>query len=395
MNTAITFAEGKVDGTIEDRKVASETLATAVAELTTRLQMADLRELADKATEDGKDVTALMSKVNALTAPSSKEVTAVYNELLKTAMGIDDMILQPEVTDSIAMVYKSTITSGKDVSVTFTVDGKTTEADVTKVGNEYTFTYPNVYAQDMAQTIEATLTVGDYSRVYKTSFLDYCVDIMSDNTQSKELKDLIVDLVKYGESVQVFRGEVENRNELLTNKFTARQKFVATYTLRDALWTTMGSVVEAIPEDNVDVNGYVSQAVTGTVDDNYKWSSMRLVLKDEVNLRCKFTANDISNLVVKVSINEESYEYVADDFKKVADNTYELDFGEIYANEYGETVTFEFVNDGELVGQKLSYSVNTYLYNKRSSTTGNANLPQLLLAVYKYGLSANQIQAVQ
>lgn len=391
LNTAITFAEGKVDGTIEDRKVASETLATAVAELTTRLQMADLRELADKATEDGKDVTALMSKVNALTAPSSKEITAVYNELLKVAMGVDNMILQPEVTDSIAMVYKSTITSGNDVSVTFTVDGKTTEADVTKVGNEYTFTYPNVYAQDMAQTIEATLTVGDYSRVYKTSFLDYCVDVMNDDKTDVELKDLIVDLVKYGESVQVFRGDVANRNELLTNKFTARQKFISTYTLRDDLWTTMGSAVEVIPENNVDVNGYVSQAVTGTVDDNYKWSSMRLVLKDEVNLRCKFTANDISKLDVKVTINETSYTYNKDDFKKVADNTYELDFGEIYANEYGVTVTFEFVNNGEMVGQKLNYSVNTYLYNKRSSTT--ENLPELLLAIYKYGLSANAFQS--
>ena len=290
--------------------------------------------------------------------------------------------VQAKITDSIALTYKvqlaGDIPAGMLPTMTFEMNGTVTEPVegylVEGTKDVWVFTCSEIRAQRMGDTITATVQVGDIGVANEYSVLSYCKDVLAMSatdlglTKAKKdaLDSMVVNLVKYAAAVQVYNGEADT----LTSQLTSEQL---------ALGTQGGSL------DNLE--GVVATKLEGTVDADYTWKSASVILKDKTNIRCKFTATDISNLVVKITINGDVIFKDADDFVSAGkQNEYYLYFDNIYAYEYGKKITFTFINDDVPVGQVLNYSVNTYLDAKKA--VSDTKLVSLLDAINNYGNAA-------
>ena len=329
-----------------------------------------------------------------LTIPAGEAVLVVLND-----SAISNVKLQAEITDSIAMIYWATL--NQEVAKTerpymiFEADGKASEKvfgvleDVDK--GIYTFTYPDIMAQDMAKTVKATLVFGEYSRNYENSVLVYCArllnaDVLQNDAginyteqQMEELKNLVVDLVKYGAAVQIYRNSEIANEDLLTNKLEGMLQQGKTSAMFDKPDKANLDELTGIIADNLSqFNGMAS----------YMWQSVTLVLKDKINLRTRFKADNLKGLSVKVSVaGKEVYlETLSEIAVSEGNGVWRLDFDDIYSYEYGRRVEIAFCDEnGVAQGATLLYSVNTYLNHKKAHSN---QLNNLLLAINAYGDAA-------
>ena len=313
-----------------------------------------------------------------------------YNVTLASVSGLET-VMAPVITDSIEMQYqvvpnnfvqqmgspKVTITVGDEVNVS---------AKVSVEDHYYTFSYPGIMVQDMDQTVTATITAGNYTEVYAISMLDYCEKMLekeaSELENAAETKDLIVDLVQYASAVQTYRGV--SGEDLLTSKLEARVSGYESFDTDDADASALAGLTVVEKENKL----------TGENDsDAYKWKNVSLVIGNKVKIRARLTATDVSNLTVKATINGEEQE--VDIIATSENGVYMIDFSDIRAYEYDETVTFKFYEGTQQVGETLSYSVNTYLNAKRDYSGAKAEeLKALLLAIHNYGTEAKAYQSL-
>ena len=309
--------------------------------------------------------------------------TTVY---LFTPESIEYISVQPEVTDSIALNFKVRVGAAlmeNEPKMTFVMNGtmlqavKGPEGETTDYYTDYTFKCSGIMAQNMADKITASLTVGTAAKTYTYSVMDYCKKVLEMNEiagyneqQLAALKTMIVDLVSYGAAVQKFRDPSITEESLLTKLLTPEQLALGTQA-----------------EDLNSLGGVVSQKLTGTKSDTYQWTGVTLVLKEKTNIRCRFTAEEIENLTVVIKAGDvEVCTKGKADFKFLGGNSYTVDFDSIYAYEYGKEITFEFHNGDSQTGAILHYSVNTYLNAKKDSTI--VNLVPLLYRINNYGNAA-------
>ncbi len=312
-----------------------------------------------------------------------------------------DKTIQPTITDSIALNYTATVSSmmAKTVTPTMTFErngevyGPVTGHLVSAGSNVYSFTYPDIMAQDMNQTIKATLTVGSQTTTYKYSVLEYCEDILEATSlegyteaQLKAAKDLVVDLVQYGAALQTYRGVAAGN--LHTAKIANWSDYVAEYDKEDTELDSLAGSEGVITNKLVQEEGVEEST-------DYQWKSVTLVLGNKVKVRYKFTATNVYNLTVKVQVgmNEE----VEVEYEKSGNaNEYVFDFDNIYAYEYGTPITVRFYEGDTQVGGTVNYSVNTYLYSMKNYSGSKAEeLKALLLAIHNYGEAAKNYQAVK
>ena len=318
-----------------------------------------------------------------------------YGEQISVELGAGESVLvvveniefsfqsvQPQITDSLALTYKvqveGNLPEGVFPTIVFEMNGEKSEVEegylLDGTTDTWVFTCAGIKPQHMADTITATVSIGGSSATNTYSVLQYCLAVLDKSAadlgvaeaKKEALDTLIVDLVKYGAAVQVYRGE----EDTLTSALSKAQL---------ALGTEDGSF------DNLD--GIVSSKLTGTANEDYAWKSVGVVLRDKINLRCKFTATDISDLMIKVTINGDVIFKTAEDLIPTGNkNEYYVYFDNVYAYEYGRKITFSFVKGDETVGQRLTYSVNTYLDAKKESE--DVNLISLLHAISNYGNAA-------
>lgn len=295
---------------------------------------------------------------------------------------MDYVSVQPKVTDSIAFTYKATIGEALIKSapvinpvMTFEMNGKVSDPVegtlVEGTTDTYTFTYPEIMAQNMADKITATLKVGSASTTYEYSVMDYCQNILGRDAiegyspeQLAAIKEMIVDLVQYGAAVQTYRKEQDTLSEYLTAEQLA-------FDMNHGDLTTLSPITDR---------------VTAGESTAYKWTGVSLVLKDKVNIRCKFTADDITGLGVKVRVGGQEVECDAKFVEAGMAGVYYLDFDGIYAYEYADKIEIALIDNDGVTGQVLNYSVNTYLYNMREYS--DANLVSLLKEINDYGNAA-------
>lgn len=300
--------------------------------------------------------------------------------------------LQPEITDSIAMTYRTVLTNNVADAPTMTFARGGQEMTVTgtrTMGKVWEFTYPNVYPQNMAETVTATLQIGDYVKEYKTSMLDYSAYVLGlevgttyTEEQLRELKNLIVDLVQYGAGVQQYKGVAADDEALLTNKLeTSVPGYEANFDLED----------ETSFEHLTTVTDRFTEVTTDTT---YTWKSATLVLGNKVKIRYKFTAESVDNLTVQATINNKSYVLEPE---QAGEGIWFVDFDSIYAYEYDQTVSVSFYVDGQPVGKTVNYSVNTYLNAKQNYVEINDSSlwSNLLFAIHNYGTAAQAYQDVR
>lgn len=329
--------------------------------------------------------TAGYDKISGFFADYIKAGTCISNTAsacMYDFTAMDFVSVQPKVTDSIALTYKATIGAALMKSspvikpvMTFEMNGKVSEPVegtlVEGTTDSYTFTYPEIMAQNMADKITATLKVGSASKTYEYSVMDYCQNILGRDAiegysqdQLASLKEMIVDLVQYGAAVQTYRKAPDTLSGYLTSEQLAFDK-------------NHGELTDLSP---------ITERLTAGESTAYKWTGVSLVLKDKVNIRCKFTADDITGLGVKVRVGGQEVECDAKFVEAGTAGVYYLDFDGIYAYEYADKIEIALIDKDGVTGQVLNYSVDTYLYNMREYS--DANLVSLLKEINDYGNAA-------
>ena len=127
-------------------------------------------------------------------------------------------------------------------------------------------------------------------------------------------------------------------------------------------------------------------ALEGDNSGDAVWCGVGLNLANEMNMYFTFTAADVTDLYVKISINGRETAYSVSDMTPEADGRYRLCFHGIMAFEFSDEITASFVRAGETVGASVTYSVDSYTANMEND--GNTALVDLVKAITNYGNSA-------
>ena len=239
------------------------------------------------------------------------------------------------------------------------------------------FAFPGINPQVMGDTFVATL-YADVDGVQVTveleySMLKYINSQLKKSTISDALRTALSDLVMYGEANQVYEGY---KTDALLSSL-----------LEDAAKENL------TPSTFVNLDaGYNQMAITGTAHSSIDLKGVSMALGSKIMVRMTVYCADPSAYTVKVTINGEDHLYPVSQLPLAAGYTdrYVLEFDQIRATQFGEVITFSFLDaDGNQLGRTLTYSVYTYVQKNQGSA--NANLANLLKAIYNYGESVKNI----
>ncbi len=275
----------------------------------------------------------------------------------------------PELKESITLHLQANVNSNttEPVRMKITFKGEEIWTDGVQSGNQYTFSLPRVYPQDMSENISAELYIGDVRKdvIHTYSMRQYCMNQLSRTAaMDADLRTLLVAILNYGaEAQQYFKANVEN---LSTKDLSDVQKtYLSDYKINQAA-------------------GVVTEMVTGTPDGNYTWNAATLGLYDLIKVRFKFTVKDIANTRIKIG----DVIYDEDDFIEAGGGKYYVYSAGIYATDFDEPITAMFIDAaGNPVGQQVEYSVNTYL--KYVNGLQESPVKDIAQAIYNYGMASN------
>ena len=272
-----------------------------------------------------------------------------------------------ELSQDIAVIYTAIIPEGyTDFYMIFEFCGN----EYTVYGTQnpdktYSFKFDRVLPQCMGENIKSTLYATFEGKevsvcIEEYNVRTYCVKALAKNTDER-LRSLLSDLLVYGAAAQKYKDY--STDNLVTDG------------------------LELTPREFVTLDATVSKkTLTGVRDENSAWKSAGLVYDNAMAMYIRFTANDVDDLKVKVTIEGREEIYSVSELETDSNGYYELRISKIYATEFDSTVTAIFLRDNEQVGQTMTYSVNSYIYSKQNSS--DAALAELLKATYNYGVSA-------
>ena len=281
--------------------------------------------------------------------------------------------------DNIAINLKARTTLFTEVGYTdpyvvFELNGvETVVTESYTSGKNTVFDFTNIAPHQMNDRVTATLYAkynGEeyegYSYVY--GVFAYCDNMLSKYTTDEyaKLRTLLVDLLNYGAESQMYTGY---KTDNLVNGFlTEEQKAWGTASSR-TYENLLAPAYETINHPSV------------------TWKAAGLNLKDRVEIRVKFLADDINNLVIKVrDDNGNNWEIKADKFEAIPEGGYYAYFNGLNAGMMSEPVYFTVYDGEQKVSNTLRYSVESYAYSKVNGT--DAALSTLVQAMMKYGDAA-------
>ncbi len=250
----------------------------------------------------------------------------------------------------------------------FTVGVKTqTVYDyVIDANGDYVFSCTNISPSQMGDVVcaelHATLEGQEYMASMEYSVATYCYNQLS-KSQDAKLRTLLVDLLNYGEASQIYTTYRDT--ELVTAQLTAEQK----------AWGTA-----ADPALSSCLNTKYSTVENAKV----KWKAAALTLESDITMRFRFAAESIEGLSVKIEIGGNVYyssEFVADPENA---GQYYVAFNGVVARQMRDTVLVTVYEGDIAVSNTLSYSVETYAYNKQN----DEKLGALVKAMIRYSDSA-------
>ena len=263
------------------------------------------------------------------------------------------------IGETITMNYKVSFslseTFAKDAKMHFEFNGKTYEVAGEKDGERYVFKL-EIPPHLLATEIDAVLKYGDIEIASKLDYSvkTYAQNLLNDAESSDKLKQLITDLLYYGNAAYNYINETTD--EPATNGVE-----------------NLGTASNATPDTTI-----FSLVRNDAVDSYPAYFTGATVYFDSVNkLRVKI--NTTEN--VTVTINGVEVE--------VNSTTIETDG--IIATDFDTTYTFVLYHNGVEM-QTLKYSVNAYAYSMKNKETA---MGTLALALYRYGVSAKAYKATQ
>ncbi len=256
------------------------------------------------------------------------------------------------------------------------------------------FSFNNIAPDRFADTVTATIygVKGvdapiqlEESFVY--SVKQYVENIYEDTTQesnplfgNRKLKTLLADILVYGEKARDYTG------------------LGADFVMSDWVAENASSgVVANTAESSVKKIEYLPENGVTSSNDEVKWSSVGLNLRENASILYRFKLNAragrISDyyLMIETGKSGEEISLSVDNYNK-AEKCYEVYFRGLNPTQMGKTVTAYFVNsEYEVVSSVLTYSVESfanYCYNKKAAV-GN-ELYELTQALIRFGNSTER-----
>lgn len=275
------------------------------------------------------------------------------------------------LNDSINLVYTAAIPAGHtNVYMVFELCGRSytvTEYTVAKDGR-YSFVFDAVLPQQMRDEINARLYATADGEEYYTyyngySIRRYCEYQLKSSTDAK-LKTLISDILTYGAEAQ--KRADYNTDALATDGLAEGMLTPSTFTAPTAA-------------DNI-------ARKDGEPSEHAVWESAGLCLRGSIELYFTFTT-DHDDISIEFTLNGRTVTIDKSRCKSEENGSLRVYLGGIHATELGDAVTARFLDkDGEQVGEQLTYSAVSYIYDKTVVRPATTDL-ELIKAIYSYAMS--------
>ncbi len=253
----------------------------------------------------------------------------------------------------------------EDYTLTFSYKGETYEGKVENGEAAFSLVTP----QYLDEVVTATLTKGEETVTKTYSVKEYLYSLVhAKNTDEAfknyscekfvKMKTLAVDMLEYGAEAQ--KKYLSVTDNLVTKDLTNAEKAYAT--------------TFAAPDESV-------QATLSGTKEGYEWVSAGI--RFDYNVSLYFVVKPLTeNAVLKLKINDNE---VIDKFTKDKNGNYKFRYENVNVVDFANKYTVKVLDEaGNAIGQTLSYSVNTYVFNKHADESMGA----ITQAVYNYGVSA-------
>ena len=240
-----------------------------------------------------------------------------------------------------------------------------------RADGRYEFVFKGATPSNMIDDMSATLyakrgdeTVSSDERSF--TIREYCAAVLKAYSADVKLRTLISDILVYGAALQNYVGhETDN---------------LAT------------SSVPRLTSSEYDETITSKLLISGTAN-GYKWISAGLVCTGRMSVDFKFECANPDDTVIRFTVCGREMTYNVSDLDCDSDGRYSIRLNGIMAYEFDETITAEFVTDGEAVGEKLNFSVNSYIVYMNELYASSTNetelkLVELVRAISCYGNSA-------
>jgi len=182
------------------------------------------------------------------------------------------------------------------------------------------------------------------------------------NSVTKAEKDLVADMLRYGDAAQTYAD------------YHTERMATAGMELGD-----FGSSFDV-------ASIQTKYQKTGSAD--YGFMGASLSMDNRIDLRLRFTAADTEGVTVTVNVSDKSVTFIPEDFTRIG-SAYYVTFDQIYAHQMEAPVTATITKGSETVAT-LTYSVADYC--KQLLQTDDASLEKdqaIVRAAYAYGVSAS------
>ena len=262
------------------------------------------------------------------------------------------------------------VADGENITTVYSLANGNLEEKLTPNGElaGYSATYTGIMANEMGDNFTATLyCVAEdgtihYGESVTSSMKSYLMEKLDDSTATPELKALAVDMLNYGAAAQVnFDYDVEN---LVNADLTEAQKALGT-------------------------NGVPSATDSSAVAGEGAKITANVSLQNKVLLyvNCTYARTEESDLefVVKTA-NGDVLERFAPSVEtaRICQGVY----GNVGARQMREPITIELYDNGVLVSQTLTWSIESYVAQTRTNNASSASLIATVNAMLIYGDSA-------
>lgn len=298
--------------------------------------------------------------------------TENYDVKFKSA----SLVLYDDISIRFKVDKAAVVAEGCDnLKTKFEFNGKTVEiVDYTEDESSYIFTFDNIAPNQMKDNLTASLygTIDGEEMLLDTknySIAIYCYTMLNrypvdEYPQYAELATLLVDLLNYGADSQLYTDY--NLNNLANAELTEAQKALGT---------------AEVPE----LKSVTNPAYEVIENPKAAWKSVGLNLMDSVVMRFGFTAENVSNLTVKVKSGDNEWTISSGEFVLSGDRYY-VYFNGLNAGQMSDDVYVTVYEGDTAVSDTLLYSIESYAYSMQNDA--DANLANLVISMMKYGNSA-------
>ena len=277
-------------------------------------------------------------------------------------------------------VFKNSLSSFDDFYMTFECGGKEEKVTSYKLdGNYYVFSYKGINPQLMNDKVTAVLHAKNGKEEYTSpekviSVREYAytmLDRYSSDEHSK-LRTLLVDLLNYGSATQKYVGY--QTDNLANSDLTATQKS----------WASKDT------KEFKNIRNFNYKTISNPT---VQWNSCGLVLGNAIMFKVKFTANNVENKTVEITLRNAKFTYDKNDFKANGDGTYYVYCNELFAHEVSDEVLLTVYENGVPCSNTMLFSVESYARLVRDNYKGTP-LDEMITTMMLYGNSAKEYKNV-